>query len=539
MTATLSAPQRESRGAWLSVPPPVDTGGGGGEFVGYPNVVVIRSTGGDQTEEIQAALDVSGGQLIYLPDSQYSVSAELVMVRPNTRLLGRGFGRKGQDGLPVEGSTSIVRSGSGGGAVIRVSSDAASDAAELNQGYGYEISNLNIRADGADIGLHVLWTRSMTIRRVNIINAAQHQMLMEPITVPGYNWSAGLQAHQLELTAQGSSNGLTILGGHTMDFYALDIWAASGTGLYIRDVDDIAFYSARIYSATAPAWNFDIGRCYNVHFFTGYPMLDYYGTPVGGRGIVRADAVSVTFDALSTIDRMSDITIEPGAIVHFTDDLGRNTYMPDARSSAHIKDDFVAGAGTSGAIGELGWLMVSGACVYSGSTANHFGIHNLSTGATANSTAAIQLSAHLVPSENWKATFIFSTSHVDGNTIARVGLVIGGTATQPTNGIYFERLAGENNWFAVCRSGGVQTRVAIEAATTAFIRGEIRRVSATKIGFSIGVHNNGAEDVQISTNVPTAQLIPMYMVRNVTAVDRVMGIDYFQFYETGMNRDYG
>jgi len=128
---------------------------------------------------------------------------------------------------------------------------------------------------------------------------------------------------------------------------------------------------------------------------------------------------------------------------------------------------------------------------------------------------SILLRPYFTSAPNWfKNTDLFDsymTQYVQWTgtvTDLRFGFI--GTATAanpPTDGIYFEKLAADTNWFLVCRKDGApptQTRVDTGVAANNAFEGRelfrLRRVDATTIGATVG---SGSE-VTSTTNIPTA-----------------------------------
>lgn len=200
-------------------------------------------------------------------------------------------------------------------------------------------------------------------------------------------------------------------------------------------------------------------------------------------------------------------------------------------------DDFDSGATSSQNIGRLGWICGSSAPSQLTSEANHPGIYRITTTASSGTFAYIRNqvnnggSVHL-PSESFKATFIWRLNTNDANTTQRVGL---GTVVSaaPTDGIYLEKLDADTAWFVNCRSGGVETRTTTGVnVDTAWHRLQIRRVNATTIGFTL---DNGAE-ITIATNVPTAALHSMFQMVNSAAAAKTLDVDFWRYRIAGLVR---
>jgi hypothetical protein len=96
----------------------------------------------------------------------------------------------------------------------------------------------------------------------------------------------------------------------------------------------------------------------------------------------------------------------------------------------------------------------------------------------------------------------------------------------PTSSVYFEKLGGDTNWQAVCRSGGLQTRIdtGVPGIANVWHKFEISKISGV-IRFKID------EQIvaNIDTNVPnTTELVHFgNNIRPLTATSYSYDIDYF------------
>jgi hypothetical protein len=127
------------------------------------------------------------------------------------------------------------------------------------------------------------------------------------------------------------------------------------------------------------------------------------------------------------------------------------------------------------------------------------------------------------------------------NASFRAGLMndaAGALADPPAEGIYVEKLTGDTDIFAVCRSGGVQTKVSLlpTPSSATFYHITMRRGSATSIGFHVGEVRNWADTVNISSNVPTIRLTPWAQIKTHEASPKWLYLDAFQLAVNGLAR---
>lgn len=125
-------------------------------------------------------------------------------------------------------------------------------------------------------------------------------------------------------------------------------------------------------------------------------------------------------------------------------------------------------------------------------------------------------------------------------TDLRIGYIGNSASTMPpANGIYFEKLAADTNWFLVTRAAGVETRVdtgvAVQNGFELWELFRLRRVNATTIGGKVG---SGSE-VTSTTNIPTANsanLDPFLAVVNGASAGAsgTFDIDIWRIFFTGL-----
>jgi hypothetical protein len=213
---------------------------------------------------------------------------------------------------------------------------------------------------------------------------------------------------------------------------------------------------------------------------------------------------------------------------------------PSLRERITIRESFGSSGASTNQIGTYGWGLPSGTITSSiAPPTGRFGITRLSTAATiaANATIRFQTSSSgpfLPTAGQWDAAWEARiSSTVDAQTTTRLGLGADASASPPNDGIYFERLLTDTNWFAVCRASSTQTRTDMGIAASTSWPGafKFRRVSDTVIAFSIGA---GTEQT-ISNNVPTTNLNPFAQIVTGDAVAKSLDLDSFELNQTLAN----
>ncbi len=197
-------------------------------------------------------------------------------------------------------------------------------------------------------------------------------------------------------------------------------------------------------------------------------------------------------------------------------------------------EDFMAGLLTTGNIGEKGWgLSVggTGALLQSVSEANHNGTRQLTTGATINSFVSLFPNNNtlniLLGSDVFDLMWLFRQVSSDANIALNLGMQDASNSLNPANGMYLQKLAADVNYFFVCRSGGVQTRVDSGIAADANWHSiRIKDNGAFNVQFSL----DKAALVNIATNRTNQLVSPMAVLTNTIAATRDMIVDACALY---------
>ena len=206
------------------------------------------------------------------------------------------------------------------------------------------------------------------------------------------------------------------------------------------------------------------------------------------------------------------------------------------QSDVFLQDHFIGGATTSGAIGELGWSS-AGTITRPSSTTNHPGQVRCSTGGSSGTQSRINFAQNSIvfdPSNPIDMFFLTKPVEIDANTLIRIGMSQGVEQNPTTNGIYFEKLDADTNWFIVTRAASVQTGTRIDTGVALsaadFIKFGILRLS-TGVVFTM----NGLQvGPLITANIPTQFLCPMVSILNSAAAAKTIDTDYFQIFGTGL-----
>jgi len=211
--------------------------------------------------------------------------------------------------------------------------------------------------------------------------------------------------------------------------------------------------------------------------------------------------------------------------------------LNEYQTIACIDDDFLSGINTSGNVGSRGWGFAGGTCTYVSSEANHPGIIQRDSGGIINTVTRTDLNvvtASLIDASAIRdLTYVGRLEQVDTDTQMRWGAINSTFSSTPANGVYFEKLGADVNWFAVTRAVNVQTRVDTGIAVdTSF--------HAFRYGFTTGVGMvfaiDGTTVATINATIPTVLLDPSMQLVNLAAANKLYSCDYFQLYMTGLVR---
>ena len=225
----------------------------------------------------------------------------------------------------------------------------------------------------------------------------------------------------------------------------------------------------------------------------------------------------------------------PFTILAFGSDVGtRSSALYPYQSLIEVQDDFLAGIASSGSVGSLGWNS-TGSVISAASTGNNPGQYLLQTTAAISTVARINFHTSNIyaPALNHQITWIVKLNNNDANTTLRLGAQNSVGADPPNDGIYFEKLDADTNWFCVTRSGGVQTRTDSGiAVTTSFVTFQFTR-NSSGVMWKI---DSGAVCGTHTTNITTTLLSPIVFIINSAAANKTVNVDYFQMILNSLSR---
>lgn len=215
-----------------------------------------------------------------------------------------------------------------------------------------------------------------------------------------------------------------------------------------------------------------------------------------------------------------------------------NDGLYDYRTRIELQDDFISGGySNAGVIGQLGWGMFQGASTVQSSEANRLGImrrDNATTSGLLVATFLLNGNASGIPAANpHDLKFLIRLNTNDANTMVRIGGMNSYATDPPTDGIYFEKLLADTNWFCITRNSGTQTRTdSGVAVSTSFVSFAYKKTS-TGVNFFL-------DDVPvcgtIATNITTIGVDPAYHLSANAAALKTIDIDYAEVKIYGIAR---
>lgn len=226
--------------------------------------------------------------------------------------------------------------------------------------------------------------------------------------------------------------------------------------------------------------------------------------------------------------------------------------IDDVSTMIHRTDDFLHGSGAatgSAGVGEWGWVGSSNANVTAqAAVAGHPGIVRLDSSTSSgtytymNSNGAPTLAMPFLGAENFDLLFLVRTQTTDSNTQYRLGLTLRADQNPSVEGIFFEKLTSDTNWFAVTRSASTQSRS--DSGLSASVSGNwcalwMYRKDASTIGFKAASTIAGlgaATEVTLATNVPAGALNMFLSVSNSAAASKQLDVDLVDLRITGLSR---
>lgn len=252
------------------------------------------------------------------------------------------------------------------------------------------------------------------------------------------------------------------------------------------------------------------------------------GVDLQFRSIVAGSGISVTQNA-------NDLTLSSSAVA-------------DPFSSVDISDHFITAGSLTERIGSLGWSSSSTGTGNISTPINgedrRPGIYRMNAGTTAAGRSSIFLGTSgglgsLKPNTSgqtitWKSrirlTGVLATFEMAVFGLGDVTSAVG----DQTNGIYFQILSTDLNWFLVSTSGGVQTRLNTGIVFSSGTWNEFEFTYNVNTATITGKINGVSFPGSITTNLPTVVISPLYKTDAIAAGTAVnLDVDVFQLTITG------
>lgn len=551
-------------------------GSGGGSLSGPTIVYPAAGTGLDDAAPLRAIVAAATpGTTILLPSDLYqfrttdSNSVCVPVHQPNIFFVGKG--RTVTDvGIDpgTGGTTAIIAAGAVGNCTMFqwYADKGVNTSNRTSEIYGGGLSYLSVSGQsvakycveiqGGVQGLRFIETHLAHCTDATVIGGTG---VTHGSSIHSWHSTWDITFDQCVIRAFGSSDAVYLSGNpnvaggescYNWRFTGSTLIAVDGYCFNIVDADDIFMWGGScLITGAGAATNYQAGTSTKSN--SGARAVMFFGVFGSIGGSIARQGASGTIGSTrgnliiggGTEDSPGIPTIEKGAQLYYIQDGGVHNLRPDPRSCCLVEDDFMVGTNTTSGIGLQRWFLNAGTCAYIASEANHPGIRQLDTTAAAGTLNALYITGSgaigiLLPSEGFDATFIFRVNTVDADTMVRVGAMMSPTADPGNNGVFFEKVYADTNWFAVCRSGGVQTRTDTSTAVSAgtWVRARIRRRNGGAIGFSFGNTTNENDTWVLTTNVPTAALNIMFQIKNQAAASKTMDVDYAQLYINGLNR---
>jgi hypothetical protein len=223
-------------------------------------------------------------------------------------------------------------------------------------------------------------------------------------------------------------------------------------------------------------------------------------------------------------------------------------------TTSFIADDFNQGTTING---QLGWVCFNGSgtgsCVENVSTYPHIGVFNDQSGATSGNWSALELTGgntsrtgDLSTNTNWEVTYIFQLAATT-NDIFYAGLASTDGTLNPANLIavrYDTNCTVADTAFTVvvksggatgaggCTGAGITVGGTTYTVDTNWHKIVMKSTTATQVTF---IFDNNAPQT-LTTNVPTANLFPQFLIGTTAAAAKNANIDYFAFAYRGLSR---
>lgn len=205
------------------------------------------------------------------------------------------------------------------------------------------------------------------------------------------------------------------------------------------------------------------------------------------------------------------------------------------KQTVEIQEDFLDTVSVSGTIGSSRFTTINGTSSSQTGEANRPGIMRRDTSAVPGTHTTTFLGSgagSFLSSTNHQIIWAVRLNTNDANTTVRIGSGESPTANPPNDGIYFEKLDADTNWFCITRSGGAQTRT----DSTVPVNTSFTTLAYTRNSTGAQFRINDALVCSQSANVPTGVVRSLVNIVNSAAASKTIDLDYFQLRLTGISR---
>jgi hypothetical protein len=258
--------------------------------------------------------------------------------------------------------------------------------------------------------------------------------------------------------------------------------------------------------------------------------------PGGGGSFFKYIHTDGQEDVVADMDD-DTLTLVAGSNITITHDAPTDTITISASggggsSDLVFEDEFMCSSTETGEVGLHGWSFTNGSVQNANAEANHPGIATRRCGTTSGQVASFYpagagTTTRFLYSEWKEITFIICPVATNTDHAVRVGLTSDATSNTPTNGVYFERLAGDTTWYRVTRAASTQTRTSTGVAYDA----SWINLRCVKNGAQVDFYVNGALNGSNTTNIPAdaTALLPFVQVIPNSTTARDVKLDYIKF----------
>ena len=207
----------------------------------------------------------------------------------------------------------------------------------------------------------------------------------------------------------------------------------------------------------------------------------------------------------------------------------------NSTNSMIFQEDFISGPLTTGQIGVMGWQAVGGSSLLLTSEANHPGIFQRNTSASANTLTT--LSHYFGIATAWEAAsydvrWIVRPNNADANVTWRIGSMSSFVSNPPAFGVYFEKIGAETNWFTVSRLSAVQER---QDTGVPIVEGAWYNLRVVVTPLTAKFYLNHVLVATHTTNIPIFGQAAVQGI-NLAAEAKTIDSDFCEVIITGMNR---